>query len=149
MITRAAIEKLVKSYMKDKQRGAALLAEGKSKPKPKPKPKTKASGRKQTERKPVERKSTKRVRAHALLAEGRTPGAVAKKKKPERVSVVVRAGRRHAGTTALLEINKIARRIKREHPRIEHKEAISKASEEYRRMKGDGLRRHTAKRSRY
>lgn len=144
MITRAAIEKLVKSYMKDKQRGAALLAEGKSKPKPKPKPKTKASGRK-----PVERKSTKRVRAHALLAEGRTPGAVAKKKKPERVSVVVRAGRRHAGTTALLEINKIARRIKREHPRIEHKEAISKASEEYRRMKGDGLRRHTAKRSRY
>jgi hypothetical protein len=144
MITRAAIEKLVKSYMKDKQRGAALLAEGKSKPKPKPKPKTKASGRK-----PVERKSTKRVRAHALLAEGRTPGAVAKKKKPERVSVVVRAGRRHAGTTALLEINKIARRIKREHPQIEHKEAISKASEEYRRMKGDGLRRHTAKRSRY
>ena len=142
MITRAAIEKLVKSYMKDKQRGAALLAEGKSKPKPKPK-------RKPTERTPVERKSTKRVRAHALLAEGRTPGAVAKKKKPERVSVVVRAGRRHAGTTALLEINKIARRIKREHPHIEHKVAISKASEEYRRMKGDGLRRHTAKRSRY
>jgi hypothetical protein len=129
MITRAQIEKLVKSYMKDKQHGAALLAEGK--------------------RKPAERKPTKHVRAHALLAEGRTPGAVAKKKKPERVSVVVRAGKKHAGTSALLEINKIARRIKREHPHIEHKVAISEASKEYRRLKGEGLRRHTARRSRY
>ena len=132
MITRAQIEKLVKSYMKDKQHGAALLAEGKT-----------------TKRKPAERKQTKHVRAHALLAEGRTPGAVAKKKKPERVSVVVRAGKKHAGTSALLEINKIARRIKREHPHIEHKVAISEASKEYRRMKGEGLRRHTARRSRY
>ena len=136
MITRAQIEKLVKSYMKDKQHGSALLAEGKT-----------------TKRKPVERKPTKHVRAHALLAEGRgagrTPGAVAKKKKPERVSVVVRAGKKHAGTSALLEINKIARRIKREHPHIEHKVAISEASKEYRRLKGEGLRRHTARRSRY
>ena len=133
------VRKLVKRHMSLK--GHALLAEGKRR-----------------------RHSSRKMSGHALLAEGKRRRHSSRKASGRKVShhstrrhsvrhmsgkAMLAEGKHKRGAprgnhSALLEINKIARHLKQKHPHLEHREAISKASAEYRKMNGSA--RHSTKR---
>lgn len=152
------VRKLVKRHMSLK--GHALLAEGKRRRHSS----RKASGRK-VSRHSTRRHSSRKMSGHALLAEGKRRRHSSRKASGRKVSR--HSTRRHSvrhmsgkamlaegkhkrrgaprgNHSALLEINKIARELKRKHPHLEHREAISEASAHYRKMNGSA--RHSTKR---
>ena len=122
------VKALIKKRLGER-RGHALLAEGK----PKRKPTKKAAPKKKhtVVRHPLDALVGHfgiNV-GHALLAEG--------KPKRTRAAAMKKRGSPHA----LLEINKLAHALKRKHPHMEHKHAISEASALYRDKKAAGLHR--------
>lgn len=127
----------LRALAKKELRGRALLAEGRKSSRRKSRLSGRAflaEGRKSSRHK-------SRMSGRAILAEG-------KRRKSRRLTgKAVLAGKKHKsmkshrGANALTEINAIARKLKRQHPRMEHKEAISQASKIYR---GEG-KRHTRK----
>ena len=143
---RAEVRKLVHRHMS----GKALLAAGKHQRKHSRKPSRHMSGKALLAEGKHKRKHSRHMSGHAMLAEGR------KHSRKHSRHMSAKAEGKHAKShkkqprgnhSALLEINKLARELKRKHPHLEHREAISEASAHYRKMNGSA--RHSRHHSRH
>jgi hypothetical protein len=136
---REEIRKVVSKHMK--AHGGALLAEGRKRKAPHAVAPRKASkkhhmthhlsghallaeGMRKPSRKPTKKHHmTRHMSGHAMLAEGRKPS--------RKAHSVKRRAPAHANN-ALARINHLARQLKKEDPYLDHRTAISHASEMYR-----------------
>lgn len=143
---KAEVRKLVHKHMS----GRAMLAEGRRKSSRKSSRHMSGKALLAEGKHRKRRHSSRHMSGHAMLAEGR------KRKHSRHMSgkALLAEGKRakshkkqpRGNHSALLEINKIARELKRKHPHLEHREAISEASAHYRKMNGSA--RHSRKHSR-